>query len=165
VEWQLAEMVEQDQARHRTAILRLAFVAFLMMRLFAAVISSGVPVSTLIAYPSGRLAADRRARPLPDDRPIIRLCLHAIGHLAAVFRQLLHDGLMESDILLGGPVGASVDIQFLRKLLARVQAGVEIKKFEQIDDRRWPITSAVFLAGHLREDRFYIDRGLSLARG
>jgi len=44
--------------------------------------------------------------------------LHRIGNLATVRRQLLHHRLVEGDILLGRPVGADVDVQFIRQLLA-----------------------------------------------
>jgi hypothetical protein len=58
----------------------------------------------------------------------------AVGNLSAVLRKLLHDGMMQSDILFRRPIGIGVNVKFVCQLLASGETRIEVKQLEQVDD-------------------------------
>ena len=80
--------------------------------------------------------------------------------LAAVLRQLAHDGLLQRDVLLGRARGACVHAKLRRpSCLAGIEAGIQIQHLQQVDDRRPVVPASALLRGHLREHGFDVDIG------
>jgi hypothetical protein len=71
---------------------------------------------------------------------------------------------MQRDVLLGAPIGASMNIQFARQFFACCwQARIKVEHLWQIDDRRTPIAVAALLCRQTNQDRLNIH--LSHAAG
>nr|GEU28325.1 hypothetical protein [Tanacetum cinerariifolium] len=80
-------------------------------------------------------------------------------HLAAVFRQLVHDLAVKPDIHRGRIVGVARVVQLLRQFLARLQAAVQFQQLQQVDNRGAPVQGLARLLGLAVEDGFHVHFG------
>src|ERR1700716_695806 len=77
--------------------------------------------------------------------------------LAAVGGKLDHDLLVQPDVHGGGIIAVAGVAEFLRKLLARGEAGIDIERLHQIDDRGAPFQLFALGGNRLVEDGRDVD--------
>src|SRR5581483_10479714 len=85
---------------------------------------------------------------------------------SAVGGKLRHHLLVQPDVHGGGIIGVAGISQLLRQILARGEAGIDVERFHQVDDRGAPRQFLVLGSDRLVEDRCDIDglRGRSGCR-
>jgi hypothetical protein len=66
--------------------------------------------------------------PRPNLRLNAKLVPEVVGYDTAVLGELAHDGVVESDVLLGATVLARVDTKFLRQFFPRAYVGIKIQQ-------------------------------------